>query len=82
MVLGIASEDLEEDVQEYVEQLGVTFPVLMDTDGSVHAQYLQQSAFPSAAYPQDWVIGPDSKIVYRNNGYELDAILSVLGVLD
>jgi peroxiredoxin len=82
VVFGIASQEPQGDVQEYIDQLGVTFPVLMDPNGTVHAQYQQQSAFPSAAYPQDWVIGPDSKILYRNNGYELDAILSVLGVLD
>ena len=79
IVLGIASQEPQTEIEQYVEQLGITFPVLKDSNGSVHAQYQQQSAFPTAAYPQDWVIGPDSTIVYRNNGYELDAILSAIG---
>ena len=78
MVLGIASQDSEASVRQYVEQLGVTFPILIDNTGSVHAQYEQHSAFPSAAYPQDWIISSDSTIIYRNNGYELDAMISVI----
>ena len=61
-------------MRNYVEQLGLSFPILLDPDGSVHGNYQQTSAFPSAAYPQDWVIGADSKIIYVNNGFELDAI--------
>ena len=79
--MGIASQEPYEEVEEYVEQLGVTFPVLIDPNGTVHNQYQQQSAFPSAAYPQDWIIGPDSTIIYRNNGYELDAMLSAMDIL-
>ena len=80
MVFGIASQEPQGDVEQYIEQLGITFPILIDQNGSVHAQYQQEMAFPSAVYPQDWVIGPDSTILYRNNGYELDAILTLLGV--
>ena len=80
--MGIASQEPVEEVQEYITQLGITFPILIDNNGSVHAQYQQQSAFPSAAYPQDWVIGPESTILYRNNGYELDAILSALNIVE
>jgi hypothetical protein len=50
----------------------------MDNDGSVNARYHQDSAFPSAAYPQDWVIGSDGTIVYVNNGFELDAMVTAI----
>ena len=79
MVVGIASQEPINVVKPFIEQLGVTFPILIDHNGQVHSQYQQQAAFPSAAYPQDWVIGPEGTIVYRNNGYELDAILSSMG---
>jgi hypothetical protein len=40
-------------------------------------------AFPSAAFPQDWVIGTDGTIVYGNNGFELDAMITAIeGELD
>ena len=44
MVLGIASQDSVESVRQYIEQLGVTFPILLDHTGSVHAQYQQHAA--------------------------------------
>ena len=80
MVFGIASREPNNVVEQYIAQLDVTFPILVDPDGSVHGNYQQQSAFPSAAYPQDWIISPESTIIYRNNGYELDAMLSAMGI--
>ena len=44
----------------------------------MHNQYAQDSPFPSAAYPQDWVIGSDGTVVYMNNGFELDAMLAAI----
>ena len=74
MVWGIATNEPESHVRTYVEQLGLTFPILLDPNGSVHQNYQQRNAFPSAAYPQDWVIGAKSEIIYVNNGFELDAM--------
>ena len=71
---GIATEESQFQIGNYVEQFGLTFPILLDSDGSVHENYQQTSAFPSAAYPQDWVIGANSTIIYVNNGFEVDAI--------
>jgi hypothetical protein len=35
-------------------------------------------AFPSAAFPQDWVIDRNGTFVYGNNHYELDEIISAI----
>lgn len=78
MVWGIASSEPETVVQGYVDTLGLTFPILLDEDSSVIETYAQQSAFPSAAYPQDWIIGTDGVVIYVNNGFELDAIVSAI----
>ncbi|MFT5685800.1 MAG: peroxiredoxin [Myxococcota bacterium] len=77
VVWGIASADSESDVATFAEQYGITFPLLIDNKG-VHQEYAQQTPFPSAAYPQDWVIGADGTVVYVNNGFELDAMLSAI----
>ena len=77
-VWGIASQEPAEVVGRFVEQYGITYPVLLDEDGSVNGLYHQDVAFPSAAYPQDWVINSDGLIVYVNNGFELDAMVTVL----
>ncbi len=78
MVWGIASRENAAVVRTYVEQPGVTFPILIDRDGAVNAAYRQNPAFPSAAFPQDWIVGPDGTVVYVNNGFELDAMETAL----
>jgi peroxiredoxin len=77
-VWGITSREDEQVVRTFVEQYGVTFPVLLDSNGDVNRDYRQDPAFPSAAYPQDWVIGTDGKVAYVNNGFELDAMETAL----
>ena len=53
-------------------------PILIDSGGVVHSDYAQQHAFPSAAFPQDYVIGTDGVVVYANNGFELDAMIAAI----
>lgn len=52
-------------------------PVLVD-DARVSEQYFIESAFPTAAYPKDWIIGVDGTIQYENNRYEYDAMVEVI----
>jgi peroxiredoxin len=77
-VWGIASQEDRAVVQLFADQYGLTFPILLDQNGQVNRAYHQDVAFPSAAYPQDWVIGTDGRIAYVNNGFELDAMETVL----
>ena len=79
IVWGISSTREGTDVlSTFAEQHGVTFPILVDTDGSVHDQYAQELAFTTAAYPQDWVIGTDGVVVYMNNGFELQGMITAI----
>ena len=78
MVFGIGSEDSESALLNFRDSFGLTYPILYDGNGQVHAQYNLQSAFPTAAYPQDWVIGTDGRVAYVNNGYEPDEIAAVV----
>lgn len=78
MVWGIASLEEEETVQAFVDQHGLTYPILMDEDGAVNEAYAQVLAFPSAAYPQDWIIGNSGTVIYVNNGFELDAMITAI----
>ena len=78
MVWGVASDEEEDLLREYAAAFGVTYPILVDTDGSVVETYIQQSAFATAAYPQDWIVGTSGDIVYVNNGFELDAMVAVI----
>lgn len=77
-VWGIASQEPADTVERYVDNLGLTFPILLDEDGSLIETYRQVAAFPSTAYPQDWLVGTDGIIIYVNNSFELDAIVSAV----
>ena len=78
MVYGIVSDDDLYQARAFAEALGLTYPILYDEGGLVHEQYAMFSAFPSAAYPQDWVVGTDGRIVYANNIFEPDEIRAVI----
>lgn len=78
MVFGIATREPPEFVQRYADQLELSFPILLDGNGEALRAYDQTMAFPTAAYPQDWIIGPDGTIVYANNRFELAELTTVL----
>ena len=54
--------------------MGVTFPVLHDADGAVHAAYAPSEAEASSVYPQDWLIGSDGRVVYVSRSYEPEVL--------
>ena len=70
--------DSEAELERFREQLGIDFPPFIDPTGEVHAQWLQDVAFPSAAFPQDWLIDPEGRVAYANNTYEPDEIRALL----
>lgn len=74
MVWGIFTHEPEDRVRPYVEALGVTFPVLLDETGEVDRLYDLEFAFPTGAYPQDFVVGTDGRIVYASNEPDVEAI--------
>lgn len=61
-------------MRTYAESLGLTFPILLDSDGSVDRLYDLEFAFPTGAYPQDFVVGTDGRIVYASNEPDVEAI--------
>lgn len=74
----IASNEPDEQVQRWVDAFDITLPVLLDADGSVKALYETTMAFPTGAYPQEFLIDADGTIVYYANELEHDALVSVI----
>lgn len=52
----------QETIQTFMKEVNVDFPVLLDTDGKVSAQW------NVVVFPSTFVIGPDGKIVYGVKG--------------
>ena len=78
MVYAIASNQIESQVVAFANQFNLSFPVLLDENGSVAQQYQMLQAFPTAAYPQDWIIDSNGQIVYQNNGFEIDTMQTIV----
>ena len=74
VVWGIATREEASRVRAYADSLGITYPVLLDTTGEVDRLYDLAFAFPTGAYPQDFVVGADGRIVYASNEPDVEAI--------
>ena len=74
----IATREDAETVRAWADAFDITLPILLDGDGSVTAQYAQTMAFPTAVYPQEWVIGTDGIIEYYANEFEYEALEEVV----
>ena len=74
----IASNESREQVQRWVDAFDITLPVLLDVDGSVADLFETSMAFPTGAYPQEWLIGTDGVIEYYSNELEYDALVAII----
>lgn len=78
MVWLVASRENDDTVRRFADQLGLTLPVLLDRDGSVQALYDLPQAFPTAAYPEHWLVGADGRIAWFANELEHDALTAAI----
>ena len=78
MVWAIADQDTVQALEQFRDFFDVGIPILPDEDGLVHADYTQTSAYSSAAYPQEWLVGTDGNIAYVANALEYDALVAAI----
>ena len=81
VVWGIGSPgkngETEESLAEFRDAFGLTFPILVDHDGTVMEAY-SQDAFDISPYPQDWVIGVDVRVAYVDTAHEAEEIKAIV----
>ncbi len=78
MVWAITTRENAETVQRWADAFDITLPILLDSDGSVTQDYEQTMAFPTGAYPQEWLIGTDGVIEYYSNELEIDELTELI----
>jgi len=78
VVWGIGSEDTQEILRNFRDQMGLTFPILFDDGAQVQSQYNPGSVPTNSVYPQDWIIGVDGTVVYVNTVYEPEEMRAIL----
>jgi cytochrome c biogenesis protein CcdA/peroxiredoxin len=62
VILAVNNQERPEQIEPFVEQLGLTFPVAMDRRGDINAQY------GVVNYPSTYLIGRDGTILDRHLG--------------
>ena len=75
---GIAPADPLDAVEAYVNDLGLTFPILYDDGGLVSDLYNPGVPQTNTVFPQDWIIGVDGPLRYVNTAYEPDVMRAIL----
>lgn len=78
IVVGIHSGENAAQLAAFVEQTGVTFPIVQDEGTRAQLAFPPGVGFP---YPRDVVIGPDMTIRSIRNSYnvaEMDALIAGL----
>ena len=78
MVWGIGSEDDRSALEAFREQMGITFPILFDPGRVVLDMYGDLRHDFGTRYPQDWIIGPDGRVLYINDEYDQDAMTDII----
>lgn len=71
----------DEDPQllgEFREAFDLSLPILVDPGRKVQGQYQQTMAFPTAAYPQTYVVDAQGKLLYYNNVHDIEELRLVL----
>ena len=79
VVWGISSKDSQEDMENFRDQLDLTFPLLYDPDAEIEGRFfIGDKEVESALYPSDWIVGADGRVAYVNNVYEPDEMKRVI----
>jgi hypothetical protein len=71
----VAPEQSPGPVEAFVDGLAIDMPVLVDGPVPLDPVYFIDEAFLTAAYPKNWLIGPDGQFVYADNRYEPDELI-------
>lgn len=74
MFLAMNVGDTAEVIRDYWSESGFTFPAMMQEKGEVSA------SFGVRAYPTNYLIGPDGKVIWRGVGFEEEVVRELLGL--
>lgn len=75
-MVAIAREHEPEDLDSFVTELGITFPILPDPDRSVY------SRFAEAYIPRTVVVDPEGTVVYHGTDFDPDEFSKMVGLID
>jgi hypothetical protein len=71
----VNANDPEERIQKYITDSNFTFKVVMGGQGE---KYTLGKAYGVQAYPTNYLIGPDGKVLWRGVGFDESSLRSAL----
>lgn len=77
----ISTRESDRLLEQFRDGYDIGLPILSDTDGSVSDDYRMTMAYPTAAYPQQWLIDQTGQIVWFTNRYDHDALVEKIEAL-
>jgi hypothetical protein len=80
IVWGINFAESVPTIEEFIEQFGVTFPILLDPQGGAYSRYLE-IGFCVIPFPLDHIVDPDGLIAYRSCEYYPDSMVTIIDEL-
>lgn len=66
IIIGIDLKEKKDKILPFIKQTGITYPVAMDSDGSVFEKY----TLPKAGVTRNIVLDKDGKIIFLSRLYE------------
>lgn len=82
VVWAIASREDAALLEDFRDAYDVSLPILVDRDGRVADQYRMAMAYPTAAYPQEWLIDREGRIAWTANRYDRDQLEAQIDALE
>ena len=77
-IWAIATREPADLAERFRDEFGIELPILLDRDGAAFDAYQTTFAFPTGAYPQQFVVGVDGTIVYYGNTLQYETLVDVI----
>ncbi len=78
VVFWAISDEREETLADFRTAFDIELPILLDSNREAQKLYRGTMAFPTAAFPQTYVVDAEGKLVYYNNVHDTDELAAVL----
>lgn len=72
------SDEQEGTLSDFRTAFDIDMPLLLDSNREAQKQYQGTMAFPTAAFPQTYVVDAQGKLVYYNNVHDTEELAAVL----
>lgn len=74
-IIAVNGNDPEDRIQKYITENNFTFKVVMGGQG---ANYTLGKTYGVQAYPTNYLVGPDGKVLWRGVGFNEGALRDAL----